>query len=567
MKGNALAIANNDIVYLWWSLPVKVKDCLGFSIHRLQAGKPATALPAFVAFDGFTTAPGNANTDFWPIQSFQWKDLFVPEETDVSYEIIAMTGTPGDKLTPIPGATLKTNLIRATDKFGTHHVVFNRGIISTQSISKQLPHGASGTPNKNELIKHITTIGDKIRAGLAGEALTALPNLLKRAVAEGGKCYAALYELTDSELLNDLEAAKGHVELILTNADGSKPGVTAAGKPTTVKDYDATNRDSRARLHLSLGADIHDRLLSAGSYIGHNKFVVYVDKHGTPQAVLTGSTNWTATGLCAQSNNALLLESTKIAARYLDFWKRLLADDAKQGPQLRTDNRVAPTDISLGGNQGTLRVWFSPNTTQKTKPANAVAPLDMAEVFQAISDAKLGVLFLLFNSGDPSIASHLKEVETAKKAANLPFYIRGAISDATSSQEFATRVYKDSLLTQPNTVITGIAGVPDAFGVWQKELAQLGYAVIHDKIVVIDPFTSHSTVITGSHNLGYKASFSNDENLCIIRGNRRIAEAYASHVLDITNHYAWRSTLVALVKAGKDPSLAFSSLKKADTWQ
>lgn len=567
MPGHALAIANNDIVYLWWSWPEKIPGCLGFTIHRRQAGKPDRALPVFVAFEGMQMSSTNDNTDWWPIQSFQWKDLYVPEETDVSYDITPVTGTPGQKLVPVPGITLTTNVIRATDTFGKHRVVFNRGIISTQSIAKQLPGGSTGTPNSGVLRDAINTSGNKIRLGLAGEALAALSSLLQRAVAEGGTCYCALYELTDVDLIPALEAAKGHVEVILSNADGSKPGTTASGKPTTVKDYDATNRDTRTRLHASLGDKMHDRLLAKGNYIGHNKFVVYVNKLGKPKAVLTGSTNWTATGLCAQSNNVLVLEDDEIAARYHDYWQRMLADEAKQGAPYRTTNAVKPRAASIGTGQGNVRVWFSPNTPQKTPPGTPPAPPDMAELFDAISKAKLGVLFLLFNSGAPSISTHLKEVEKAKRDAKKPFYIRGAISDASSAQEFATRVYKDSLLSQPNTVITGVAGIPDAFGVWQKELAQLGYAVIHDKIVVIDPFTKDCVVATGSHNLGYKASYSNDENLCIIRGNRRIAEAYASHVLDITNHYAWRAQLVALKAAGKDPSSAFSSLNTTDTWQ
>jgi hypothetical protein len=36
--GKSIIIANNDIVYLWWTYPQKIKDCLGFSIHRIVDG-------------------------------------------------------------------------------------------------------------------------------------------------------------------------------------------------------------------------------------------------------------------------------------------------------------------------------------------------------------------------------------------------------------------------------------------------------------------------------------------------------------------------------------------------
>ena len=78
---------------------------------------------------------------------------------------------------------------------------------------------------------------------------------------------------------------------------------------------------------------------------------------------------------------------------------------------------------------------------------------------------------------------------------------------------------------------------------WQKELLKAGFAITHDKIVVIDPFADDCVVVTGSHNLGYQASYNNDENLVMIEGNKRLAMAYATHVLDVYDHFSWRWTV------------------------
>jgi phosphatidylserine/phosphatidylglycerophosphate/cardiolipin synthase-like enzyme len=567
MDKKALAIANNDIVYLWWTYSDKIPDCLGFSIRRLQPGKQPVALPAFVGFEpakkGSPSPLKQSTTDYWPIQSYQWKDLYVPDEVEVEYEIVPVTGIPGKKLKEMAGLAVRTNRIKATDTIGAHHVVFNRGIIATQALARKLPKGQSGTPSANALRKHIGEPGDKIRANLAGEAIWALTILLERARKQGGTCYCALYELTDPELIEALVKAKGHVEIILSNADTTEKDED--GKQQKV--YDGTNAVMRKKLHQALGEAMHDRLLPRGNYIGHNKFVVYVNADDQPKAVMTGSTNWTSTGLCAQSNNVLLIEDDDIAARYHDYWRRLLADAAKQGPELRTDDAKQPPNQSLGPQQGYTRVWFSPNTKRKSKPAkNPPAPPDMAEVFQAIDDAQHGVLFLLFSAGAPSILQKLTEVSQARANAGKPFFVRGAISDSATAAQFATRVYNDSLLKAPNRLITGIGGVADQFAYWEKELAKLGHAVIHDKILVVDPFTDDCVVVTGSHNLGYKASYSNDENLCIIRGNRAIAEAYAAHVLDVVNHYNWRHKLISDKQQGK-PSKAFTDLDETDHWQ
>jgi phosphatidylserine/phosphatidylglycerophosphate/cardiolipin synthase-like enzyme len=81
-------------------------------------------------------------------------------------------------------------------------------------------------------------------------------------------------------------------------------------------------------------------------------------------------------------------------------------------------------------------------------------------------------------------------------------------------------------------------------GNFRPELLSAGHAIIHDKIVVIDPCDAENcAVITGSHNLGYRASYCNDDNLLIVRGNRALAIAYAVHVLDLYDHYVFRARL------------------------
>jgi phosphatidylserine/phosphatidylglycerophosphate/cardiolipin synthase-like enzyme len=107
--------------------------------------------------------------------------------------------------------------------------------------------------------------------------------------------------------------------------------------------------------------------------------------------------------------------------------------------------------------------------------------------------------------------------------------------------------------------------VDDQLGAWQKELLKSSpgaHAIIHDKIVVIDPLSPDCVVVTGSHNLGYRASYNNDENLLIISGHRALAEAYAVHVMDVYEHYRWRWLLQ------RQKSSAFSGLKRtAAEWQ
>lgn len=100
------------------------------------------------------------------------------------------------------------------------------------------------------------------------------------------------------------------------------------------------------------------------------------------------------------------------------------------------------------------------------------------------------------------------------------------------------------------------AAVHISIGNFRPELLSAGNAIIHDKVIVIDPCDAENcVVITGSHNLGYKASYCNDDNLLIVRGNRELAIAYAVHVIDLYDHYVFRARLEQdlryQLKAGK----------------
>jgi hypothetical protein len=76
------------------------------------------------------------------------------------------------------------------------------------------------------------------------------------------------------------------------------------------------NVDARAALDM---CDVKDRM-TAPRALAHNKFLVICDADKAPQAVWTGSTNWTKTGLCTQANNGLLVRDPSLAHFYLDQW-------------------------------------------------------------------------------------------------------------------------------------------------------------------------------------------------------------------------------------------------------
>jgi hypothetical protein len=535
----AVALANNDVVFLSWIYDTRIPDCLGFTIRRTNLQNRAiTTLPAWVGFKGQSYANwGMRTTDEWPVQKFTWQDLTAEPETLYQYEIIPMLGEPGN-LQPNRINALITEPVRTTGRCGQISAFFNRSILGTQSLTPTLPKGPNGTPNYRTLIDRIDQPGDLLRNRLAGQLPGALTTLLRRAQQESGQCYGALYELNDPELMQALLGMPS-LHLILSNT----------GK------NDDVNQGIRQGLR-EAGVDITDRMLK-GDHIGRNNFLIYVDRGGRPQAVLTGSTNWTSTALCGQSNGVLLIEDPTIAGFYFDYWQRLLADGAEQGTTLRTQNNQAFLDT---GNVTT--VWFSPNTEHKSKGTKM--PGDLAEVFEVIGNARQAVLMLALQPGRPGIVETIADAQ--KKNPNLIVF--GAATDPGATEQYDTELYHRTT-TSPDTIrhtdaLTAVGGIDDEFTLWRQELMKTSpqaHAIIQGRIVVVDPLSEDCAVITGSHSLGSRASSQNDENLLIIRGNRALAEACATHVMDVYGQCRWRYTVQ------KHGIHAWSGLETRDTWQ
>ena len=86
--------------------------------------------------------------------------------------------------------------------------------------------------------------------------------------------------------------------------------------------------------------------------------------------------------------------------------------------------------------------------------------------------------------------------------------------------------------------------------------------MVHSKVVLVDPFGAHPVLLTGSHNLGPKASGTNDENLLVIRDAPGLAAAYAANIMAIYNQYRWRFR-----RKVQPVSKRWKGLKDTDTWQ
>ena len=117
---------------------------MGFAVYRIDSTGKETALPSHAVFTGYTIKPGQTTAEF-PIQKFYWKDPYarlIAERTrkrDFQYKVVPLTGKAGDlrPMTNLPHVI--TNQVTVSPAMGDGiEVYFNRGLISTQRVSRAL---------------------------------------------------------------------------------------------------------------------------------------------------------------------------------------------------------------------------------------------------------------------------------------------------------------------------------------------------------------------------------------------------------------------------------------------
>lgn len=636
------AYANNEVAYVAWNIDDKIDQCLGFEVARIyldQNGQIArrsdgsedrVKCAAWVAFKG----QSNPNwipqdTGVWPVQKLSWRDLTLrkrrdgakrrPDEVHVRYEIRPIGDMqPGlepvppngkdrawimkkdKKGKPVKDATGKpirvedkayegkprplaylagpqsSNSILITSRRGPFRSTFTNGILAAQWLRNVLLD--DGEIKADELINKLSDPSDPHRKYLAGDVIPLINELLEKP----GEFYLGLYELEDEELEELLLTNKSRIHVILSNTSA------------TDKKWDARNKAARKKL-VDAGVDVQHRMFNNSTHIGHNKFVVHVPPNGGRKSVLTGSTNWTSTGLAGQTNNTLLIEDDKVADIFLAYWHRMKKDklklpnplskgmsDNQQGLEFRESNKSA-SKIDL--QDGTLiTTWFSPNMEQRKKPPSntkkAPTPPDLEHVYRLMRQAKEAIIFLAFYPGQKGNDCIIGEVINIGLHDNA-LRITGAVSSAQAMPNYKPKEKDDdgevvdegespATFDTRNVSIVRASRIDDRrimgdFGVEQLTARGSIGAIIHDKIVVIDPRSPDCHVILGSHNLGFKASYSNDENMAVVSHNRELAEAYAVHILDVYDHYRFRAIETERRKKGKKGWSGF--LETDDKWQ
>jgi phosphatidylserine/phosphatidylglycerophosphate/cardiolipin synthase-like enzyme len=488
----------------------KRPDFLGFAIERTPGfnGASKSWLPNRISFDGPKPDQSDIPSNAGPIQKFYWWDARIDTKdrgTAFHYRLVPVTGSPAALQLHNDEAGMIEVQIPPTEENGiTTH--FNRAVVSSQAFQKAFP--ALTTPSQQKAA----------RAWLGNGMEQAVPEFLGRAA--GKDIEGAIYHLTDDTwIIPALQHYGGSVSLAYNQTSSDH-----------TSDQAIQNLISSGRPKSAFEARTHANIM-------HNKFLVRVGHGDHPEAVLTGSANFTSEGLSVQANVLHAFESPELADLYLQR-KRTL--DGNPG---LAKTRALPGGWSekLAVGDAKVRVFFPPEDKSTRESLGAIV--------DAISHARHSVLLCAF---DPTDRDMLDAVFSEADEGKMMFALVNRISDAEPGGDpsradvaAAVEIWKRS---QTNKDIVSFGAfkkgdsptdfLPERV-LWPGETPKIMVRV-HHKFVVIDAEGENPIVYTGSANFSGNSLHNNDENLLEITQCPRLAAIYFAEFLRLYEHYRAR---------------------------
>lgn len=540
------------------------KGLLGFAVERLD---PKTGkrfyMQGFKVFPSLIPNPNKdtrVSTEDHPVQSLVWDDFTAAPERKYRYFFHPMRGKPGE-LKPGPAVEIAIETEPLFSKL-EHDVFFNRGVASSQAYADKFdnkrPDDPTLSPQKQA----------EAREWLSRKLDDALLQFIKQA-APGDGLLGCFYEFRYLPVAEALRAAIDRgvdVQLILD------------AKVNETTDEDGTFHESFPREDNLRMLDRDTVKIPTGRVvlreakpndIQHNKFMVLLRGAArTPTEVWTGSTNLSDGGIHGQTNVGHWVRNAEVARQFQQYWTVLGGDPGgKAGDDAattRAKNAVFKKQVEAIRDVPTEIDDIPAGVTPVFSPRSGKAVLDLyvKMVDSAAVSAAITLAFginkgfkaaLKDNTGDNHIIFMLLEKKDAPTAKNRDTFV--AINAKNNVYKAWGSFIKDPLYQ------------------WTKETnaKKLGLnqhvSYVHSKFLLMDPLGADPIVVTGSANFSDASTNSNDENMLIVRGDRRVADIYFTEFNRLFNHYYFRSVVEETTE--HNPQQAQDSLflkEKAEEW-
>ncbi|HLE32999.1 MAG TPA: phospholipase D-like domain-containing protein [Bacteroidota bacterium] len=506
-------VAGTYVVFMGFNIdPDRRKDLLGFAIHRTDHTDDESGwLKGGLKFPSVQTDAGEeVRTNEFPIQKFRWGDYTAKPNHEYTYRLEAMYGKPGE-LKPEDKVEVKVRTEDPLNVGKTHQIHFNRSAAASQAYISRF-----GDKNPDDVLD-----GSAFR-WLSRGLEENLVKFIAQATDSSYSLHLCIYEFEKANFLESLrEAAKRKVKVqILFDWKGK---TTKKENPKAAKEHGLT-KYCRKRTAVN---------------ISHNKFIVLC-KNGTPEAVWTGSTNFTDGAVYGQANVGHATTERGIAKQFYDLHQELWAEpEPTKKKSKEIAERLSPVPPT---GQPSIYPIFSPRTS-------IIAIDQIADMVDHANDL---VCF------------------------TAPFALHDKIEDALDDPQ--DKFLKFGLLNTRGNVVEKVhrtkgnrmaasARLKTKLDEFQKESLHHRGVYIHTKYFLIDPLSLNPKVITGSANFSDNSCKNNDENQLVIFSQPEVADVYFGEFMRMFDHYAFRD------REGKKEGKKKESKKKKpfglsedDTW-
>ncbi len=330
------------------------------------------------------------------------------------------------------------------------------------------------------------------------------------------------YDLNEPDVITRLQAlAKdGRLRLILDNAslhtNGAKP----------------TPEDQTTALLASAGGAGVVKRGKFGRY-AHDKVFVVSNAAG-PIKVLTGSTNFSITGLYVNANHVLLFDEPGIAAWYGGVFDESWNDNVAAAPFRASAWATKVYTSSAAGPQ--VDITFSPH--DQTYADNLLMGIvDKINAEGAKPPTEGSVLFAVMqiNQAGDKVYDALNDLH---KSESIFTY---GISDAPEG------VYLYPVGSTEGVLVTGKPGHPKLPPPFDQVPTPPGHE-IHDKFVVCGMTGPDGIVYCGSSNLAEGGEGANGDNLITIHDSG-VAAAFGIEALALIDHYDFLDSMSDAAKS------------------
>jgi phosphatidylserine/phosphatidylglycerophosphate/cardiolipin synthase-like enzyme len=353
------------------------------------------------------------------------------------------------------------------------------------------------------------------------------------------------YDLNEPDIVKTLLtlAAQKRVRVILDNA---KLHVTQPGDPQTPEDqFTALFKQQQQ------GWSGIER--GAFARYSHDKIFIVLRNQSAIE-VLTGSTNFSLTGLYVNANHVLVFQDANVAGHYDQVFEKswqILSNN--RPPNRAAANAFSSTDLatqpyeSQAGFAPKMQITFSPHTPTD---ANNILTGISDRITQETHSAKGNVLFAVMQlQGGSPVYQTLIDLHTQ------PVYSYG-ISDEPQG------IVLYSPAQASGVKVTGKPGQVTLPPPFDQVPSPPGHE-IHDKFVVCGINGDDPVVYCGSSNLALGGEQANGDNLLAIH-DADVATAFAIEALGLVDHYNFLDRLMDPKKAAsKKKASAASAAKKA----